>query len=104
MMADPSIRITVARRDGEVTRLVGNSGMATCMGPMNERIELSDPPTVSLRCSDPAELAWNLAALMGAVRSVSPEAFAMATVLMDLCNFEKPQARRILPDLTGGAA
>jgi hypothetical protein len=68
------ITITVARADGEVTRLEGESGLAAC----THNFEALESPVVSLRCSDAAELAWNLAALMASVRSVCPEAFQTA--------------------------
>ena len=92
-----SIRIDVARDDGQVTRLVGESGMAACMGPLSDHPILSDPPMTSLRWGNEAELAWNLAALMAAVRHSSPHAFRMAGELMELCNFRDPIMGRHLP-------
>lgn len=92
-----SIRIDVVRDDGEITRLRGESGLAACMGPLEERVELSNPATVSMRCSTAAELAWNLATLMAAVRHSSPEAFDMAGRLMEFCNFDRPELQRKLP-------
>lgn len=91
------IRIDVVRDDGEITRLRGESGMAACMGPLDQRIEASDPATVSLRCSTPAEMAWNLATLMAAVRHNSPEAFELAGLLMEYCNYDRPVINRRLP-------
>lgn len=89
-MADNPIRIDIRRSDGEITRLEGHSGLAACMGPIADDPVRSDPPAISLRCSTPAELAWNLAAVMGAVRHLSPAAFEMAHALMPLCKFDRP--------------
>ncbi len=95
-----SITITIGRSDHRATRLEGKSGMAVCMGPMAEEIRRSDPPVVSLRCSTPAQIAWNLAALMGAVRHVAPEAYELAHELMPLCNFAEPRLHNRLPPET----
>lgn len=91
------IRINVVRGDGEVTQLKGESGMAVCMGAIAAKVRESEPPAVSLRCSTEAELAWNLAALMGAVRAVSPHAFEVAHELMEFCDFKRPLVNRMLP-------
>jgi hypothetical protein len=92
------ITITVARADGEVTRLEGESGLAAC----THNLETLESPVVSLRCSDAAELAWNLAALMASVRSVCPEAFQTALVLMDKFDPAKPEFERWLPQRQAG--
>lgn len=92
-----SIRIDVIRGDGEVTRLVGESGIATCMGPLADKMEESSPPTISLRCGNEAELAWNAAVILAAVRHASPTAYEMAHQLMEYCNFDRPQINRRLP-------
>lgn len=91
------IRIQIRRDDGHVTKLEGESGMATCMGPVDQEFRKSDPPVVSIRCSNVVELAWNLAALMGAVRHHAPEAFEIAQELMPLCNFAAPVLQNRLP-------
>ena len=98
-MSEP-IRITVARNDGEVTRLEGQSGMAVCCADLNERAEISTTPVTSFRCSSAAELSWNLAALMAGVRHLSPDAFAVALELMEGIDFASPQFRRQLPPST----
>lgn len=94
-----AIRIDVARSDGEVTRLEGASGMAAVLPPIDttKPLERQDVATVSLRCSTAAELAWNLATLMAAVKHHSPEAFESAVVLMRLVNFDRPRIDRRLP-------
>lgn len=93
------ITIDVKREGGQVTRLVGVSGMAVVTGAsVGGRITPeTDTPVVTLRCNNAAELAWNLAALMGAVRSVDETAFAAAFRLMELLNFDRPVIRRELP-------
>lgn len=96
-MADNPIRIDIRRSDGEITRIEGHSGIAACMGLVADPPELSSPPSISLRCSNDVELAWNLAALMGAVNHVSPDAFRMANWLMPLCNFDRARLQRWLP-------
>jgi len=72
------IQIDVKRADGRVTRLMGESGIATCAPSLSENVRESDPPTVSFRCASAGELAWNLAAIMAGVRHLSPEAYTMA--------------------------
>lgn len=92
-----SIRITIARTDGRVTRLEGESGLAVCMGPMDVEFRRSDPPVVSLRCASEVELAWNLAAVMAAVEHQAPAAFELAKELARLCDFRQPLVMNRLP-------
>jgi hypothetical protein len=91
------IQIDVKRDDGQITRLSGVSGMAVCSPALGETPKATDPPAVSLRCNSPSELAWNLAALMGAVFHLDPIAFATALELMDVMSYEKPQIRQMQP-------
>ena len=87
------ITITVARDDGEVTRLEGESGLAVC----TRDLASFESPTVSLRCATEEELAWNLAAVMASVRHVAPQAFVMALRLADAFDAEHPHAEWTLP-------
>lgn len=91
------IRIDVARDDGEITRLNGRSGIAVCAPALEDQLQMSDPATVSLRCSTPEELAWNLATILATVKHVCPEAYETAHELMRFINPAHPRLQRKLP-------
>lgn len=93
------IDIVIRREGGDVTHLKGQSGLATCMGELADDLRESDPPTISLRCSTAAELAWHCAVVMAAVRHANPRAYELAKGLMEFCNFDRPQLERRLPPL-----
>lgn len=98
------IRIDVVRGDGEVTRLVGQSGIAVCAPELAAEVQRSAAATVSLRCSSDAELAWNLATLLlASVRHVSPEAYAAAHRLEHVLDAGRPDLHRRLPPQPGNA-
>lgn len=77
--------------------MVGKSAIASCMGPLANPIELSEPAWISLRCDSEAELAWHLAGIMAAVKHHSPAAYAMAGELQKLIRADNPKLQRRLP-------